>query len=70
MVKSSKPSTSSHLLVSFDSKLLVTDPYRRITIPAMTHIPWFHKDFTRPLMFFIKDDKAQGKETQLEADKD
>lgn len=30
------------------SKLLVTDPGKRITIPAIMRTPWFRKGFTRP----------------------
>ncbi|OAY53606.1 CBL-interacting serine/threonine-protein kinase 5 [Manihot esculenta] len=33
------------------SRLLVSDPERRITIPAITRVPWFRKGFTRPLAF-------------------
>lgn len=31
------------------SKLLVTDPDRRITIPAIMRVPWFRKGFIRPI---------------------
>lgn len=59
---------------SFDSKrliskLLVTDPDRRITIPAIMRVPWFRKDFTRPLAFSIKE-TTPSKVTQLEAEED
>nr|ACQ83531.1 CBL-interacting protein kinase 15 [Vitis vinifera] len=30
------------------SKLLVADPQRRITIPAIMRVPWFRKGFSRP----------------------
>ncbi|KAK3017630.1 hypothetical protein RJ639_003656 [Escallonia herrerae] len=30
------------------SKLLVADPEKRITIPAITRVPWFQKGFVRP----------------------
>ena len=59
---------------SFDSKrliskLLVTDPDRRITIPAIMRVPWFRKDFTSPLAFSIKE-TTPSKVTQLEAEED
>ncbi|GMY29190.1 CBL-interacting serine/threonine-protein kinase 5-like [Fagus crenata] len=59
---------------SFDSKrliskLLVTDPDRRITIPAIMRVPWFRKAFTRPLAFSIKE-TTPSKVTQLEAEED
>ncbi|KAK2992819.1 hypothetical protein RJ640_002039 [Escallonia rubra] len=38
-------SSESRRLVS---KLLVADPEKRITIPAITRVPWFHKGFVRP----------------------
>ncbi|GMI95111.1 SNF1-RELATED PROTEIN KINASE 3.24, CBL-interacting protein kinase 5 [Hibiscus trionum] len=40
------------------SKLLVSDPERRITIPAIMRDPWFRKEFTRPLKFSIEDDES------------
>ncbi|KAK4802564.1 hypothetical protein SAY86_000767 [Trapa natans] len=39
------------------SKLLVADPERRITIPAIMRTPWFQKNFKVPLAFSI-DEKA------------
>ncbi|KAL6216043.1 hypothetical protein ACLB2K_009270 [Fragaria x ananassa] len=33
------------------SKLLVSDPERRITIPEIMRVPWFRKGYTRPLAF-------------------
>ncbi|XP_065849434.1 CBL-interacting serine/threonine-protein kinase 5-like [Euphorbia lathyris] len=33
------------------SKLLVADPDRRITIPAIMRVPWFRKGFSRPASF-------------------
>ncbi|XP_062019551.1 CBL-interacting serine/threonine-protein kinase 5-like [Rosa rugosa] len=33
------------------SKLLVSDPERRITIPGIMRVPWFRKGYTRPLAF-------------------
>ncbi|KAK9279947.1 hypothetical protein L1049_013631 [Liquidambar formosana] len=35
------------------SKLLVADPERRITIPAIMRVPWFRKGFSRPVAFSI-----------------
>ncbi|XWS72747.1 hypothetical protein CRYUN_Cryun02cG0067400 [Craigia yunnanensis] len=37
------------------SKLLVADPERRITIPAIMRVPLFRKGFTRPLAFSIEE---------------
>ncbi|KAK8654918.1 hypothetical protein V6N13_107514 [Hibiscus sabdariffa] len=45
-------STESRRLVS---KLLVADPERRITIPAIMRDQWFRKEFTRPLAFSIEE---------------
>ncbi|GMI89264.1 SNF1-RELATED PROTEIN KINASE 3.24, CBL-interacting protein kinase 5 [Hibiscus trionum] len=36
------------------SKLLVSDPERRITIPAIMRDQWFRKEFTRPLAFSVE----------------
>ncbi|XP_050367127.1 CBL-interacting serine/threonine-protein kinase 5 [Argentina anserina] len=41
-------STEAKRLVS---KLLVSDPERRITIPAIMRVPWFRKGYTQPLAF-------------------
>ncbi|XP_010519611.1 PREDICTED: CBL-interacting serine/threonine-protein kinase 5-like [Tarenaya hassleriana] len=35
------------------SKLLVTDPEKRISMPAIMRTPWFRKNFTSPLAFKI-----------------
>ncbi|OAY27478.1 CBL-interacting serine/threonine-protein kinase 25 [Manihot esculenta] len=35
------------------SRILVADPERRITIPAIMRVPWFRKGFTRPLAFSV-----------------
>ncbi|GMI92450.1 CBL-interacting protein kinase 25, SNF1-RELATED PROTEIN KINASE 3.25 [Hibiscus trionum] len=45
-------STESKRLIS---KLLMADPERRITIPAIMRVPWFRKGFTRPLAFSIEE---------------
>ncbi|CAK9317527.1 unnamed protein product [Citrullus colocynthis] len=37
------------------SKILVVDPGRRITIGAITRVPWFRKDFSRSLSFTMKE---------------
>ncbi|KAF2287273.1 hypothetical protein GH714_039510 [Hevea brasiliensis] len=37
------------------SRLLVADPERRITIPAIMRVPWFRKEFTRPLAFSVQE---------------
>ncbi|KAK9947199.1 hypothetical protein M0R45_012632 [Rubus argutus] len=41
-------STEAKRLVS---KLLVSDPQRRITIPAIMRLPWFRRGYTPPLAF-------------------
>lgn len=40
------------------SKLLVTDPDKRISIPDIMRVPWFQKGFTRPLAFTIQDEQV------------
>ncbi|KAK8484296.1 hypothetical protein V6N13_145041 [Hibiscus sabdariffa] len=45
-------STESKRLIS---KLLVVDPERRATIPAIMRVPWFRKGFTSPLAFSIEE---------------
>ncbi|OMO98504.1 hypothetical protein COLO4_13842 [Corchorus olitorius] len=55
------------------SKLPVSDPERRITIPATMRVLWFKKGFTRPLAFSIEepisenvdDDDSASKTTKL-----
>ncbi|XP_071901642.1 CBL-interacting serine/threonine-protein kinase 5-like [Coffea arabica] len=37
------------------TKLLVADPGKRISIPAIMRVPWFLKGFTRPTAFTIQD---------------
>ncbi|KGN55436.1 CBL-interacting serine/threonine-protein kinase 5 [Cucumis sativus] len=37
------------------SKILVVDPGRRITIGAITRVPWFRRDFSRSLSFTMKE---------------
>ncbi|XP_057957574.1 CBL-interacting serine/threonine-protein kinase 25-like [Malania oleifera] len=44
------------------SKLLVSDPERRITIAAIMRVPWFRKGFTRPVAFSIDDSTAEDEE--------
>lgn len=55
------------------SKLLVADPQRRITIPAIMRVPWFRKGFSRPVAFSIEEpfpDKPEDSDTlKLEAAK-
>jgi 5'-AMP-activated protein kinase catalytic alpha subunit len=43
-------STDSRRLIS---KLLVPDPVRRITIPAIMRVPWFRKNISKPVAFSI-----------------
>ncbi|GMI81516.1 CBL-interacting protein kinase 25, SNF1-RELATED PROTEIN KINASE 3.25 [Hibiscus trionum] len=64
-------STESKRLIS---KLLVPDPEKRITIPAISRVPWFLKRFTRPLAFSIEelpisDDSAESKSNKLSSPK-
>lgn len=48
------------------SRLLVADPEKRITIPAIMRAPWFCKGFTRPIAFSIQEPVQQGvKEVDL-----
>lgn len=37
------------------SKILVTDPQKRISIAAIMRVPWFQKGFTRPNAFSIEE---------------
>ncbi|XP_031279559.1 CBL-interacting serine/threonine-protein kinase 5-like [Pistacia vera] len=48
------------------SKLLVTDPGRRITIQAIMRVPWFRKGLTRPLTLSIDQEPEKEKEKQEE----
>ncbi|KAF8400531.1 hypothetical protein HHK36_013830 [Tetracentron sinense] len=51
------------------SKLLVADPDRRITIPAIMRAPWFKKGFTRPIAFSIEEpspEKAEEEDLKTE----
>ncbi|KAL6985175.1 CBL-interacting serine/threonine-protein kinase 16 [Sarracenia purpurea var. burkii] len=43
------------------SKLLVSDPERRITIPAIMRVPWFRKGYTRSNSFPVIRDLADEK---------
>ncbi|KAJ4826462.1 CBL-interacting serine/threonine-protein kinase 25 [Turnera subulata] len=44
------------------SRLLVADPNRRITIPAITRVHWFRKGFIRPVAFSIQESNWDKKE--------
>ncbi|XVE71256.1 hypothetical protein DITRI_Ditri10aG0136200 [Diplodiscus trichospermus] len=59
-------STESKRLIS---KLLVADPERRITIPAIMRVPWFRKGFTRPLAFSIEEPISDNTEDDDSASK-
>ncbi|XP_058203486.1 CBL-interacting serine/threonine-protein kinase 5-like isoform X1 [Rhododendron vialii] len=39
------------------SKLLVADPHRRISIPAIMRVPWFRKNFARSNSFQIRENE-------------
>ncbi|KAI8544197.1 hypothetical protein RHMOL_Rhmol08G0277200 [Rhododendron molle] len=41
------------------SKILVADPEKRISIAAITRVPWFQKGFTRPVAFTIQDSSIE-----------
>ncbi|KAI3442195.1 Non-specific serine/threonine protein kinase, partial [Psidium guajava] len=41
------------------SRLLVADPEKRITIPAIMRVPWFRKGFCRPLAVSIPDPESE-----------
>ncbi|EEF46883.1 CBL-interacting serine/threonine-protein kinase 25 [Ricinus communis] len=49
------------------SRLLVADPQRRITIPAIMRVPWFQKGLTRPVTFSVQDSNL-GKTAAAEED--
>lgn len=46
------------------SKILIVDPSRRITIPAMMRLPWFLKGFQTPLPFSINETEDFATETE------
>lgn len=48
------------------SKILMVDPSRRITIPAIIRLPWFLKGFQRPLAFSIKETDDVYTEIEIE----
>lgn len=48
------------------SKILMVDPSRRITIPAIMRLPWFLKGFQRPLAFSIKETDDVYTEIEIE----
>ncbi|KAH6758684.1 CBL-interacting protein kinase 25 [Perilla frutescens var. frutescens] len=41
------------------SRLLVADPVKRITIPAIMRAPWFCKGFARPVAFSVKESSQE-----------
>lgn len=43
------------------SKLLVPDPDRRITIPAIMRVPWFRKGFSRSNSFTVREAVAEDR---------
>ncbi|KAL9993999.1 putative protein kinase CAMK-CAMKL-CHK1 family [Helianthus debilis subsp. tardiflorus] len=47
------------------SKILIVDPSRRITIPAIMRSPWFSKGFQRSLSFSIKETDDCGIEAEI-----
>ncbi|XP_008220684.1 PREDICTED: CBL-interacting serine/threonine-protein kinase 5-like [Prunus mume] len=63
-------STEAKRLVS---KLLVSDPEKRITIPAIMRVPWFRKGFTRPVAFSVHQElvceKSEEEEVQSDVQK-
>ncbi|KAK4274492.1 hypothetical protein QN277_017701 [Acacia crassicarpa] len=46
------------------SKILVADPERRATIPAIMRVPWFLKGFSRPFAFQLEEPVSDDKELQ------
>lgn len=51
------------------SKLLVSDPERRITIQSIMRVPWFRKGFTRPVAFSITQHDDDGDDDQAATEK-
>lgn len=51
------------------SKLLVSDPERRITIQSIMLVPWFRKGFTRPVAFSITQHDDDGDDDQAATEK-
>uniref|UniRef100_A0A2P2NFP9 non-specific serine/threonine protein kinase n=1 Tax=Rhizophora mucronata TaxID=61149 RepID=A0A2P2NFP9_RHIMU len=60
-------STEARRLIS---KLLVVNPERRISIPSIMRVPWFGKDFKRPIAFSIDQDSNLEKEKPDDAERD
>ncbi|KAA8541990.1 hypothetical protein F0562_023142 [Nyssa sinensis] len=53
------------------SKLLVADPEKRISIAAIMRVPWFQKDFTRPIALSIPEpvtDNTEKDENRAEVE--
>nr|GMC48911.1 CBL-interacting serine/threonine-protein kinase 5-like [Ipomoea batatas] len=48
------------------SKLLMADPGRRATLPAVMRSPWFRKDLTVPKSFLISSEKVEEEEEEPE----
>ncbi|CAI9780026.1 unnamed protein product [Fraxinus pennsylvanica] len=58
------PPWFSHESKRLISRLLVADPEKRITIPAIMSVPWFYKGFIRSLSFSTQEnlDASESKE--------
>lgn len=65
------PPWFSHESKRLISRLLVANPEKRITIPALMRVPWYCRGFTRPIAFSIEEPvqenfvEDQSKEREL-----
>lgn len=50
------------------SRLLVADPEKRISIPAIMDVPWFKKGFKRPIAFSMEEIGGEEKKIEMAAD--
>lgn len=48
------------------SKLLVSDPEKRISIPEIMQNPWFHKGFSKPIAFSIQEPVGENNFEEME----
>ncbi|PSS07578.1 CBL-interacting serine/threonine-protein kinase [Actinidia chinensis var. chinensis] len=48
------------------SKILVPDPEKRISIPAIMRVPWFQKGLTRPIAFSIENNESEDAKQEIE----
>ncbi|KAL3613621.1 CBL-interacting serine/threonine-protein kinase 25 [Castilleja foliolosa] len=62
------PPWFSHQAKRLISRVLVSDPEKRITISAINKIPWFCKNLTSPIAFSIQEEKRVDDQESQELD--